>query len=116
MKAMLKKSFYNGTMRDLTFLIGFLFLLAGFLLVPTFYEINICASFSITFMLTGFFFQIVTYLLPSPKLHRPSPSFSSSSDAYLDQAPEDFSSEEREALLQESWMVAAERFLKTRKF
>ena len=110
MKAMLKKSFYNGTMRDLTFLIGFLFLLAGFLLVPTFYEINI------TFMLTGFFFQIVTYLLPSPKLHRPAPSFSSSSDAYLDQAPEDFSSEEREALLQESWMVAAERFLKTRKF
>ena len=106
MKAMLKKSFYNGTMRDLTFLIGFLFLLAGFLLVPTFYEINICASFSITF----------TYLLPSPKLHRPAPSFSSSSDAYLDQAPEDFSSEEREALLQESWMVAAERFLKTRKF
>ena len=103
-------------MRHLTFLIGFLLLLIGFLLVPLFYEADFYSSISITSMLTGFFFQIVTYLLPSPKLRRPAPLLPRDTDAYLDQSAEDFSSEQREALLQESWMMAADRFLRIRKF
>lgn len=117
MKEKFKKSLYDGTLRNITFLLGVISLVTAFLLVAFFQSDKYAAwsaALSITLMLLGFVLQIVTYLLPSPRLHRPKKLLGQDTDSYIDQDPDALSSEQREALLQESWVVAAQRFLRIR--
>lgn len=117
MKAKLKSFFWNGTLKHICFFAGVLLLLLFFLggpLLQWFGDgvINVVIFFAMFVLLLASFF------LPNKnkKKHRyPQSGVKNGSDQYLDQKTSDFSGEEREALLQESWMAQAEKYNRTRK-
>ena len=113
----LKDMFWNGTLKLICLLVGTALLIFFFVGGPMLSwfgggGINVAIFFSMFMLLLASFF------LPdkNKKKHRkPTPMVKEGSDQYLDQKTDQFSSEEREALLQESWMAQVEKYNRTRR-
>ena len=113
----LQNFFWNGTLKKLCFVLGVLCMLLFFLGGPFFTWLD-NGSINVAIFFSMFVFLLASFFLPNKnkKKHRyPASAVKEGSDKYLDQKTDEFSSEEREALLKESWMAQAEKYNRTRK-
>ncbi len=127
MKATLQKAFRSGLLRRIFFwtgivlLLGFCFIILALPVIDSllYHWKGICidfeptAPFGAACLFSGTLCLLATYFLPTKKRRPPHTAIPAGSDRYLDQESE-FSDEEREAILQESWMAIAERFNRNR--
>ena len=129
MKGNLKQLFSNGTLHRIFFWIGLIALL-GFLLISIlipsllnmlliprgiYIDVDLYSLTGACCLVVALFSLLLSYFLPSKKRRRPHSAVPEGSDQYLDQEAGTFSPEEREAILQESWMAVAERFNRNRR-
>lgn len=113
----LKNAFWNGTIKKICFIIGVFCMLFFFLAGPLL-QIEAFGVVGVTTFFGMFVFLLASFFLPNSnkKKHRyPKSAIREGSDQYLDGKDEEFSKEEREALLQESWMAQVEKYNRTRR-
>lgn len=110
----LRHAFFDGSLKYFAFAASGI-LLAGFLLT-LFFDSDAAVRLRICFFFLMALSLVTGYLSPGRRYREPKTTVPDGSDAYLNQKDmTEPSQEEREALLQESWLAVAERFNKNRK-
>ena len=113
----LKDIFWNGTLKLICLLSGAVLLILFFIGGPILSWLG-GGGIHVAIFFSMFVLLMASFFLPNKnkKRHRyPTSSVKEGSDQYLDKGSDKFSNEEREALLQESWMAQAEKYNRTRK-